>query len=294
MRHRLLWLVLALVALVGCGAVPQTPDAAVPVARKFMDAWVARNSATMYPLLTDKARQAMTRGVVAAYLRTQLVSYESLGTPVRRTDTWLQIPVRGLTIRLEDGEVRWPEVLLTMHHDGKRWQVAWAEPLMAQSMLAYESGAYVDQLAIGHTMTGIDPYHYRGYLEQHFASRGLKRYREAELWLIRAQETATLAQLPDVRDATARFKLSLGDANAAALQARQALEAAAPLIPTTYSKRWQADTLVVLAKALYKAGDRTGTDEAVRQAAAADPVNAPLAVFRQQLNAPAPSAPAKS
>lgn len=294
MKHRVLWLVLTLVVLAGCGAVPQTPDTAVPVARTFMDAWVAGNAATMYPRLTQAARQAMTREVVAAHLRTQRVSYESLGAPGRRTGTWLQVPVRGLTIRLGDGEVRWPEVLLTLYHDGKQWQVAWAAPLMTQAMLTYESGAYADQLTIGQTIAAIDPYHYRGYLEQHFASRGLKRYREAELWLIRAQETATPAELPDVRDAAARFKLSLGDAYAAVVQARQALESAGPLIPATYSKRWQADTLVVLAQALWKTGDKAGTDEAVRQAAAADPENAPLAVFRSRLTTLSPPAPPKS
>jgi len=297
MRHRILWLALMMVMLSGCRAAPQTPDAAVPVARAFMDAWVARDSSAIQGLLTEKARQAVGWNQITNHLRVRRIGYEGLGAPGRRGDAWVQVPVRNLTVRFEQSEVRWPEVRLTLHHDGRQWQVAWAEPLLEEAMLAYERGAYSEQLVIGRTIAEIDPYQYRGYLEQHFASRGLKRYREAELLLVRAQEAASPAQLPDVYDATARFKLSLGDASAAALRAKQALESAAPLIPSTYSKRWQADTLVVLGQALLKAGDRAGAEGAVRQAADADPENAPLAVFRKQMSAgtqPLPPTPSKS
>ncbi len=292
MNVRLLLLSLGLLAiLAGCGAAPQTPDAALPAAREFLNARVKGNATAMYDLLTEAARKAMDRPTVAAWVRGESVAYDGLGAPIARDTGWVQVPVLGLVIKRGGDTVRWPEVRLTLRHNGDQWLVAWADPLMASATLAYGRSAYTEQFQVGRTITGIDPYHYRGYLEQHFAERGLKRYREAEMWLIRARERALGSQLADVDDAWARFKLELGQPADAAIAAQRSLDNAAAYIPETYSRRWQADTIVVLGRALLAAGDRTRAEAAAKQAAEIDPLNGTLAIFRQQLAAP-PAPPA--
>jgi tetratricopeptide (TPR) repeat protein len=143
-------------------------------------------------------------------------------------------------------------------------------------------------LTDAHTIIDIDPYHYRGYLEEHFAYRGLQRLREAELAVLRAIQLATPVQQPDAYDAMARFKLNLKAPADAATFAQKALNVASPYIPATYSTRWEADTLVVLGRAQFAQGDRAGAEQTAKRASELDPFNGTLAIFRFTLNPPPP------
>lgn len=280
------WLVsllLVVILLAGCVTTPQTPEAARDVAVAFLQARAGRNAAAAYSLLTPYARKAMDNSTVVDHLTHEAVQFTSVGVPIPRETGWVQVPIQNLTTRTEEFQVRWPEAHLTLRYDGRRWLVAWVDPLLSQAMLAYERSSFVEQLTLGRTIAEIDPYHYRGYLEQHFAYRGLKRYQDAEERLARAWESATPPQRVDVQDATARFKLSLGQTDEAIKSALAALEQAAPFIPATYSKRWEADTLVVLGRAFLAKGDRKAAEDVVRQALATDPHNGPLAIFRHNL-----------
>jgi hypothetical protein len=280
--------------LAGCSPAPATPEAALAVARRFMDARAAGDVGTVYGLLTDRARTAMPRSQAANFMRQQTVRYGGLGAPVAKGEGWVQVPVENLTLTSPDRQIRWPEALLSLHHNGRQWQVAWMEPLAAAAMSAYVNGTPSVELDLGRTIQEIDPYHYRGYLEIHFAYRELRRPREAEIWLTYAGERVTPYQVPDVEDAWARFKLSLDHPEDAIPHATAALTKAAPYMPGLYSPHWQADTLVVLAHAQLALGDRAGAAGTADKAAAIDPQNAQLAMFRLQLNAPPPApAPAQ-
>lgn len=294
MRVHLRFLVLLIVGLAaGCGKAPQTPEAAVPVARAFMDARVRRDANALQELLTARARKAIDRPTLAGWVRTESVQYEGLGAPITKDPNWVQVPVRNLVLRRGEDEVRWPEVRLTLQYDGSNWHVGWADPLMSRAMQAFQQGNYAQELDLGRSITEIDPYHYRGYLEQHFAYRRLMRFREAELWLSWSRDAALDAQLPDVEDAVARFKLELAHPADAADAARRALGTATPYLPSTYSPRWQVDTMVVLGKALLKGGDLTGAEAVVKQALVIDPQNGTLAIFRYELTSPLSPSPDK-
>lgn len=280
-----------LLVLGGCGATPPTPEAARAVAADFMASLAAGDETAVYDLLTEAARKSMDRVSVAQHLARYSVAYETVGAAVPRETGWVQAPVYGLVITEQERMTRWPELHLTLHHEGGRWRVAWVEPLLKRAFLEYEASNYIAGLELGRAIAQIDPYHYRGYLEQHFANRGLSRLREAEWWLLRAKEVAAPTQQPEVYDAQARFKLALGRADDAMRSAQLALDLAAPLIPGTYSRRWEADTLVVLARAQFSGGDRLGAESTAVQAAAVDPQNAPLAVLRMEMRSPPTTGP---
>lgn len=278
-------LLLLLPLLSGCGRVADTPEAAVAAAETFLQARASDDAAALHAMLTDRAQRGLTRAVVARHLRAEQIQYGSLGTPRERAEHWVQVPVSDLVLRTGDTEVRWPEVWLTLQYDGTRWRAAWADPLMSIAANAFHNGQYGDVLAAGRTIVEIDPYHYRGYLEQHYAHRGLHRPQEAEVWLVRAFEQATPAQVPALEEAMARFQLELRQPADAAGRAAAALQKAQPFTPYLYSHRWHADTMAVLARAQLQGGNRNAAAETVNRALELDPGNAALAVLRKALAA---------
>ncbi|MFZ5825761.1 MAG: hypothetical protein ACOY94_15800 [Bacillota bacterium] len=294
MRHRIslaLFLAVLLTLLPGCRAIPATPEAAAEAARAFMEARVGGDAAAVESMLTARARKEITRSQISLYLNEASTGYGGLGSPSPMEPGVVRIPVRDLTLTGRERSTRWPESWLTLRYEGDRWRVAWAEPLFNLAAQAYQNDRLVDELRYGHAIAAIDPYHYRGYLEQHFALRDLKRYRLAEVAINNALERAMPAQRPDVHDAMARFMLQVNAPAQALTHARQALDLAAPHTPDTYSTRWQADTLVVAARAALGLGDRTTAEALASQAAALDPQNAELAIFRHQLVATPPPPP---
>ncbi|HYF92791.1 MAG TPA: hypothetical protein VD969_11160 [Symbiobacteriaceae bacterium] len=286
MKTRSLVLLVALFAtliLPGCAATPATPEAAAVTAQRFLQSRADHDAGAVHGLLTERAREALTQGEVSQYLRGEEFYFGSLGAPTPAHEGWLQIPVADYRITSGGRQIRWPEVKLTLRYEGKHWRVAWIEPVAAAARNAYENNLYGEQLELARAIMEIDPYHYRGALEQHFAYRGLQRGREAEVAILRAAEQATPYQKPDVHDAFARFKLELGHPEDAVPHARAALEQAQPYVPDLYSHRWQADALVVLGRALWLQGDGAGALAVVKQAADADPANAGLAVLRREM-----------
>lgn len=288
-----IFMLLALTLLLGCSPVSTAPEASIQTAEAFLRARSVGDAAALHRLLTETAQESLPRAELSRFLASETFSYGSLGTPLARETGWVQIPVSQVRIAQPEREVIWSVYRITLHHDGRRWKVAWAEPLFERSLLAYGRNAYDEQLSLGKTISKIDPFHYRGYLEQHFSFRGLARRDEAEVWLDRAAEYATSPQQPDLLDATARFYLSLGQAAEARTAAERALQLASPNIPATYSRRWQVDTMVVLARAQLAMGDRVGATATADQALAIDPENGTLAVFRMKLTAPVPIQPAQ-
>lgn len=288
-RGMLLSLLLAVqVALVGCSAQPATPEGAAAVAREFLQARSRGDAGAVAELLTDRAQQSITRLAVANYLSGEVLTFGEVGPAVERAPGWVQVTVHNLDLRRPEGVVRWPEVGLTLHYEGRRWRVGWVDPLTARALIAYQNSLFSEEFDLAEAISEIDPYHYRGPLEYHYAYRGLKRLREAELALQAAYELASPAQAPVVDDAMARFKLSLKRPDDAARYARSALDKAAPFTPFLYSYPWNADVQVVLGRALLAQGDKAGAAEAARQAAAADPTNATLAMLQHDLSSGAP------
>lgn len=272
MPQRLPWIALLLLLptlLTGCGQEPPTPEASAAAARAFMQARVNGNAARVYEMLTTRAQKSVTRSRVSGYLSAAETTFADLGSPQEVEPGVVRIAVKNLALIGRERTVRWPEAWLTLRYESNHWRVAWAEPLFAEAAQAYQNAQFLDELKLGHEIVAIDPYHYRGYLELHFAYRELARMREAEAALNTALARTTPAQQPDAHDAMARFKLELGDPNGALAHARRALELAGPYVPGTYSVRWQADTLVVAGRAALAANDRA-TAEAMAGQAAAD------------------------
>lgn len=276
---------LILTLLSGCGGQPATPEAAAETARAFMEARAGGNGTEVHAMLTARAQKAMSRSLVSRYLQRTRASFAGMGSPQEAEPGLVRIPVRDLALESRERTVRWPDAWLTLRREGKRWQVAWTEPLVDEATEAYYNDQILEQLTLAQQMVAIDPYHYRGHLELHFAYRELKRLREAEMAITTALERATPAQRPSVHDAFARFKLLVNSPSAALTHARQALDLAAPHIPGTYTVQWQADTLVVAGRAALAVGDRTAAETLAGQAAALDSNNSSLAVFRHQLAA---------
>ncbi|HWI51049.1 MAG TPA: hypothetical protein VNT01_02765 [Symbiobacteriaceae bacterium] len=286
MKTRSLAILMVLIVswmLTGCAATPATPEAAAATALKFLQNRTARDAGAMQGQLTERARKAITATDVGRYIQNEAFRFGALGAPVVGADGWVQVPVTDYRITNAGQEVRWPEVRLTLHYEGKNWHVAWVEPLTTKARRAYENSQYGEELDLGRAITEIDPYHYRGPLEIHFAYRGLKRFRDAEAAILRAGALAAPYQAPDVEDAFARFKMTLGHPEDAIPHARAALEKAAPYTPGLYSVRWNADVLVVLARASLLRGDKAGALDAVGRAAALDPENAGVAMLRREL-----------
>lgn len=285
MKTNRLAVLMALLCLLmaGCGATPPTPEAAAAAAGRFLDARAAGNVAAMHGLLTERAAEEITQGMIARHIRGEQFQFGNLGAPVVVADGWVQVPVTDYHVSESGHAARWPEVRLTLHYENKRWLVGWVEPLTTLAQQAYENSQYGEGLDLARAIGEIDPYHYRGPLEVHFAYRGLLRVREAELALIKAAELATVYEQPNVKDAFARFKLSLGHPEDAISHARAALEQAEPFVPGLYSARWKADALVVLGRALLLTGDRAGAADAAARASQADPGNAGAAMLLRQL-----------
>lgn len=269
--------------LSGCGSQPPTPEGAAAVARQFLEAWGRGDPGAMDRMLTEAAQVATPDGAITRHIRQQKVTFDSLGAPVTADGALIQVPVQNLRITTANTTARWPEYRLTLQHDGRRWRVAWVDPLSEAAQQAYDNSRFGDQLDLARAISTIDPFHYRGPLELHYAYKGLKRFREAELALLRARELATPAQAPAVEDAFARFKVNMGVPADAVPLARAALDKAAPYMPDLYPPRWQADTLVVLARGLAGAGDLTGARAAAQQAASIEPQNASLAMLLREL-----------
>lgn len=288
MHQRSTWIGLALLLLAmlsGCSAQPNTPEEATATVQTFMQARVAGDAAALHAMLTARAETAISRSQVSRHVEGIRVSYTGLGSPSAVEPGVVRIPVRNLQLAGPERTVQWPESWLTLRYEGDRWRVAWAEPLFDEAANAFMNDLLTDQLKLGHAIVAIDPYHYRGYLELHFAYRDLQRYREAEVAIREALRKATTAQEPDGYDALARFQLVVNAPGEALATARRALELAAPLVPDTYSVKWQADTLVAAGRAALAAGDRTTAEAYANQAAGLDPANASLSVFRHRLTA---------
>lgn len=283
-RSIFLWMILILTwTLTACSAAPVTPEAASATALKFLQARSAGDAGAMLGLLTERARKAIPAGDIARHLGSEAFTFGTLGQPAVVDESTVQVPVADYRILTPGQDARWPEFRLTLVYEENRWRVAWTEPLAAAARRAYENSQYGEELELARTIGQIDPYSYRGPLERHFAYRGLKRLREAEVEILRARELATPYQAPDVEDSFARFKLALGQPGDAAALARGALDKAAPYVPNLYSHRWQADTLVTLGRALLARGDRAGAEDALKRAEQVDPANAGVAMLRRGL-----------
>ncbi|MBP2017366.1 hypothetical protein J2Z79_000749 [Symbiobacterium terraclitae] len=284
--RRVLVLLVALLALTaGCGGELTTAEAAAASAQRFMASLSAGDFAGVWGALTSEARERMGSSAVAAYLRETEVEYDRVGDAVEVEPGLMRVPVAGLTVTDPGRTVKWPEAWLTLRQEGDGWLVAWADPLFDAALSAYHNTEYVEQLDLARAIVAIDPYHYRGHLEMHYAFRGLGRLRQAEHALQLAQERATAAQKPDVLAAWARFKLAIGAPADALGYAQQALDLAKPYYPGTYSPAWWAETLVLSGQAALALGDGETAALYAEAAAAADPKNAALALFRQQLPA---------
>lgn len=272
--------ILAMLLAAGCGSEPATADGAAAAARTFLTARATKDTGAVYALLSDPVQKAVSAADITGYLRRERFTYGAISSPEEKGDGWFQVRITDLTVTTDEWETRWSDYWLTLQHDGRRWRVAWVDPMAFAALNAYQNSRYGDQLELARQIMAADPFHYRGPLEQHYAYRGLKRLREAELALIRAGELATPAQAPHVMETFARFRLDLGQPADAAGMARSAL-AAAPA--GLYSPAWRADTLVVLARALLAAGDRPGAEAAAAQAGELDPQNASLAILMRGL-----------
>lgn len=272
--------VVVLLLTAGCASQPATAAEAVATARAFLTARAAKDVGALYGVLTPPVRDAVSLAEVAGFISRERFTFGSVGLPVERDEGWVQIPVFDVAVTTTDWETRWPEYRLTLRHDGRRWQVAWVDPLAHAALSAYQNSRYGDQLELARQIAQADPFHYRGPLERHYAYRGLKRLREAELALLRASELATPAQVAHVQETLARFRLDLNQPADAAALAREALRLAPAGL---YSPAWRADTLVVLARALVATGDRPGAEAAIAEARALDPQNASLAILVRSL-----------
>jgi len=250
-----------------------------------MEALAAGDGGQVRAALTAEARGRMDTGAVAAYLAEHAVSFTSVGAAREVEPGVMRVPVRGVTVRDPGRTVEWPERFLTLRWEEDRWAVAWAEPLFEPALNAYHNTRYTEQLDLARDIVAIDPYHYRGHLELHYAFRGLGRIRQAEYALNTAWERASAAEKADVMAARARFKLALGAPADALDLAREALDLARPYAPGTYSAAWQAETLVVTAQAALALGDGEAAQALADEAAALDGENAAVAVFRYQLAA---------
>lgn len=279
-------LLTGLLLLSGCSPMPRTPDTAVAVAQQFLQARAARQADTVYSLLSGNAQKAMTFETVANHLAQETVSFGVVGRPSELGDDWIQITVTDLAVSAGEQGARWPETRLILHYEAGSWRVAWVEPLLAAAARAYQNGRYGEELTLGAAIRTVDPFHFRGPLESHFAYRGLERVREAEWWLAQARELAAPWQLPEVDDAAARFMLGVNQPAEAAALARSALDTATPYVPDLYSRRWQADTMVVLGRALLSRGDRASAAAVAQQVRELDPQNATLAMFLGDLLPP--------
>lgn len=282
---RLVLFVVGMVTLLlaGCSAQPATPEAAASAARAFLEARAQHDAAAVYNLLSERTQKLLSQAEVTSVVRRESVAYSAIGAPQAVEGQRVRVPVTDLVVTTPERTVRMPEVRLTLEYNGKRWGVAWVEPVADKALLAYQNSRYGDELDLAYAMADMDPYHYRGALEAHFAYRGLKRLREAEVAITHARELALPSQAPDVEESFARFKLSLGQPLDAVPLAQHALELAAPYTPDLYSQRWNADTWVLVGHALLAAGDRAGAENAAKQAEALDPQNAELAMLRYNL-----------
>lgn len=283
---RILLLFVALSALLlpaGCGNPPGSLEGAATVALGFLNARMDGDARRAYAQLTARTQRLISLEEVSRLFAETQIRYGELGQPWQVDTGVVRVPVRDLVITEPGRTIRWPEVWLTLRYEDERWRVAWAEPLFDDATQAYFNSRFSEGLELSESIISIDPYHYRGYLEQHFIYRSLKQYREADAALGNALFYATPVELPAVLDAQARFKLDLNAPAEALEHALDALERARPYIPDTYSHRWQADTLIVAARAALALGDSAGAAAFAEQAAAADPTNASLAVFQWQL-----------
>lgn len=287
---RFLWMLPLLVVLAGCFAVPASTQEAAKAVETFLMARAEGDAKTVWSMLSPKAQKAISRDRVADYLAMQSVSWESIGA-AEAGDGFMQVPVHNFVVRGETYQQTWPEYRLTLTHDGKRWRVSWVDPLLYRAQSDYQDRNFAEELDLGRTATEIAPTHFGGYLEMFYAYWGLDRYREADWVLLTATQKAQPYQLPEVYDATARFKLGINQPDDAVRFARLVLDGAASY-PSLYSKAWQADTLVVLGKAQLVKGNRAEAEAAANQAGEIDPTNGTLAAFRWMLAQPTAPAPA--
>jgi len=291
MRRVRALLVALLVLVTGCGGELTAAEAATVSAEKFMAALAAGDFAQVWNALTREARQRMGSGAVADYIAQTDVAYDRIGNAVEVEDGVMRVPVAGLTLTDPGRTVQWPEAWLTLKWEDEDWAVAWADPLFDAALSAYYNTEYLDHLDLARAIVAIDPYHYRGHLEMHYAFRALSRPRQAEYELHLASERATDAQMADVLAAWARFKLALGAPVEAMSYAEQALKRAEPYYPGTYSAAWRAETLVLSGQAALLLGDGETAVLRAEEAATADPDNPSLALFRQLLPASSPDQP---
>lgn len=285
MRRWLVVLGMVLALLAGCAREEPTAEAAAGAALRFMEALAGGDAGQVWGALTAEARRRMDSGAVASYLADHTVRFEAVGAAREIEPGVMRVAVRGVTVRDPGRAVEWSEWSLTLRWEEDRWAVAWAGPLFEPALTAYHNTRYHEQLNLARDIVAIDPYHYRGHLELHYAFRGLGRIRQAEYALNTAWERASAAEKADVMAARARFKLALGAPADALDLAREALDLARPYAPGTYSPSWQAETLVLAAQAALALGDVDAAQALAEEAAAVDADNAAVAVFRYQLAA---------
>jgi len=279
-RRFLVVLGAVLALLAGCAREEPTAAAAAGAAQRFMESLAAGDFDRVWGALTAEARRRMDAEVVQAYLAGHDITYEAVGG-AREVDAGVvRVAVSDLVVGDAGRSVHWPESWLTLRWEDDRWAVAWAGPLFEPAETAYHNTLYQDQFELASDIVAIDPYHYRGHLELHYAYRGLGRIRQAEYALATVLERATSPEKADVIAAKARFRLALGAPEDALAYALEALELARPFTPGTYSPAWQAETLILGAQAALSLGDAETAQQLVDRAADVDPESVAVAVFR--------------
>ena len=179
MRRFLIVLGLVLTLLAGCARAEPTAEAAGGAARSFMES-LAAGSFEGVGALTAEGPPPHGCGDRRRRLAGPPCRFEGVGEAREIEPGVMQVPLVGVTVRDPGRSVRWPQSRLTLRREDERWAVAWAEPLFEPAETAYHNTLYQEQLDLARDIVAIDPYHYRGHLELHYAYRGLGRFRQAE------------------------------------------------------------------------------------------------------------------
>lgn len=185
MGRRALWWVLlaAVLAAAGCGA--RRPAASLPPldpaaladpslrgARAALDQYLAARVAgdydRVYQVLSPRSQQQYDAETLKQFFSSYVsYKYTSVGDPQQPQPGWARFPVQGVRWELKgrppvEGEFWW----VTVHYDGGRWGVAFADPLYPRALQAEQQGDADTLMRVATAMIQVDPYSFRGHLKR--------------------------------------------------------------------------------------------------------------------------------
>ncbi len=288
-RWMLLWAMVAMLLTAACTGGRATSAALPPLdpaaladpntagARYALDRYLAarsaRDYAKVYEVLSIRTQKAYTLEELQQFFKEyERYSAGHVGAPQDVKDGWARFPIHDVTWVMRGHPPAAGELwFTTVHHDGQRWGVALADPLVGRANAASVSGSADALHQVADLMLSVDPFSFRAYVQKGYAFLIAGDARAS----LNALGNAAVVVPPPVAH---EVFLALGDVLQAANQPRQAADhyRKALDVMTDHEGLHDSSTLAAVNRTLARVSLQAGDKAAAGRAAVTAQILSPF------------------